>query len=66
MAGTVKLPPLLAAGLSVMFRDQQLDLVNFNPVDPALKSIVGAKYWDPTIDFSGYVARLAFWWQQGK
>ena len=66
MAGTVKLPPLLAAGLSVMFRDQRLDLGNFNPADPALKSIVGAEFWDPTIDFSGYTARLAFWWRQGK
>ena len=66
MAGTVKLPPLLAAGLSVMFRDQRLDLANFNPADPALKSIVGAEFLDPTIDFSGHTARLAFWWRQGK
>ena len=66
MAGTVKLPPLLAAGLSVMFQDQRLDLANFNPADLALKSIVGAEFWDPTIDFSRYTARLAFWWRQGK
>ena len=66
MAGTVKLPPLLAAGLSAMFRDKHLDLAKFNPAYPELKSIVGAEFWDPTMDFSGYTARLAFWWRQGK
>ena len=49
-----------------MFRDQRLNFATFNPADPELKSIVGAEFWDPTMDFSGYTARLAFWWRQGK
>ena len=64
MAGIVKVPSLLAAGLSSMFKYRGLSFDTFNPADPSLKEIIKGQFWDDNMDFSAYTAREMFWWRQ--